>query len=70
MRMPKPWFRKASQTWYVQVVNLGPDRDKAFAEYHRLMAIEDPGADHNRNHTTAQLRSPQTYQRAGRFNGK
>ncbi|MEN1682009.1 MAG: tyrosine-type recombinase/integrase [Planctomycetota bacterium] len=39
-RIPKPWFRKG-RGWFVQLdrkqVPLGPDRDAAFAEYHRLM---------------------------------
>jgi hypothetical protein len=34
-RYPKPFFRKSRQLWYVQLagrqVNLGPDRDAAFA---------------------------------------
>ena len=35
-------FRKARQLWYVQIdgrqINLGPDRDAAFTQYHSLMA--------------------------------
>ena len=38
---PKPFFRKNRGLWYVQLdgkqVNLGPDRDEAFARYHKLM---------------------------------
>ena len=34
---PKPFFRKYRQLWYVQIdgrqINLGPDRDAAFAQY-------------------------------------
>ncbi|QDT69459.1 site-specific tyrosine recombinase XerC [Planctomycetes bacterium MalM25] len=41
MRQPKPWFRKQTQCWYVQIkgrqIKLGPDRDAAHAEFHRLM---------------------------------
>jgi hypothetical protein len=37
----KPFFKKARQTWYVQLegkqLNLGPDRTQAFARYHELM---------------------------------
>lgn len=39
---PKPFFRKARQLWYVQLggrqINLGPDREAAFARYHEVMA--------------------------------
>lgn len=38
---PKPFFRKNRRLWYVQIDgkqhNLGPDRDKAFELYFRLM---------------------------------
>jgi integrase len=40
-QFPKPFFRASRQTWYVQIhgkqVNLGIDRDKAFAKYYVLM---------------------------------
>lgn len=40
-RFPQPFFRIPRQRWYVQIgkkqYNLGPDKEKAFAEYHRLM---------------------------------
>ncbi len=40
--IPKPFFRKNRNRWYVQLsgkqINLGEDRDAAFAEYYRLMA--------------------------------
>src|SRR5262245_18766978 len=39
---PKPWFRPARNTWYVQVdgtqTNLGADRGRPFATYRALMA--------------------------------
>lgn len=42
MRQPKPFFRKQTQTWYVQLngrqINLGPNEKAAWAEYHKLMA--------------------------------
>ena len=38
---PKPFFKKARKSWYVQInqkqVKLGPDRDEAFCQYHQLM---------------------------------
>ena len=38
---PKPFFKKARGCWYVQIsgqqINLGPDRDSAFQQYHQLM---------------------------------
>lgn len=38
---PKPFFREKRRLWYVQIdgkqLNLGPDKESAFAEYHRLM---------------------------------
>ncbi|MEM8669324.1 MAG: tyrosine-type recombinase/integrase [Planctomycetota bacterium] len=45
MRRPKPFFRKQTRTWYVQLgkkqINLGPDEDKAWAKYHELMLDRD-----------------------------
>jgi len=42
MRIPKPFFREQTQTWYVQIGkkqhNLGKDKDKAQTKYHRLMS--------------------------------
>ena len=39
---PRPFFRAPRGLWYVQIdgrqVNLGPDRDEAFRQYHDLMA--------------------------------
>jgi integrase len=38
---PKPFFKKARGVWYVEInrrqINLGPDKDKAFHQYHQLM---------------------------------
>lgn len=38
---PKPFFKKARGVWYVEInrkqVNLGPDKDEAFRQYHQLM---------------------------------
>lgn len=45
---PKPFFRAPRKRWYVQIngtqINLGPDKDAAFREYHRIMgaANDDP----------------------------
>ena len=40
-REPQPFFRSATKSWYVQLgqrqVPLGPDKDAAWDEYHRLM---------------------------------
>ncbi len=42
MRKPKPWFRKSTKSWYVQIdgvqVPLGRDKEEAQQKYHRLMA--------------------------------
>ncbi|HEY2828017.1 MAG TPA: hypothetical protein VGJ04_10485, partial [Pirellulales bacterium] len=42
MRMPKPFFRKQTQTWYVEIDgkqhNLGPDKDAALKQYGNLIA--------------------------------
>lgn len=42
MRQPKPFFRKFTKTWYVQIgttqINLGKDKAEAFAKYHEIMA--------------------------------
>jgi integrase len=38
---PKPFFKKARGCWYVEInrrqINLGPERDAAFQQYHQLM---------------------------------
>lgn len=38
---PKPFFKKARGVWYVEIdrkqVNLGPDKEEAFRQYHQLM---------------------------------
>lgn len=40
--IPKPFFRPARKTWYVQLhgrqINLGKDKDAAFKRYHEIMA--------------------------------
>jgi integrase len=42
MRQPKPWFRKSTKTWYVQLdgrqVPLGKDKEEALRKYHQLMS--------------------------------
>lgn len=42
MKQPKPFFRKFTQSWYVQIgkrqINLGRDRKQAWQKYHDLMA--------------------------------
>jgi integrase len=39
---PKPFFREPRQRWFVQIggkqINLGPDKDEAFRQYHKIMA--------------------------------
>jgi len=39
---PKPFFKKGRGVWYVEInrkqINLGPDKDAAFRQYHQLMA--------------------------------
>ena len=46
MREPKPFFRKQTGTWYVQIGkkqhNLGPDEQVAKQKYHALMAGRQP----------------------------
>jgi integrase len=41
MRKPKPFFRKFTNTWYVQLgrqqINLGPEEEAAWNQYHQLM---------------------------------
>ncbi|QDT13489.1 tyrosine-type recombinase/integrase [Planctomycetes bacterium K23_9] len=45
---PKPFYKKARGLWYVQIdrkqINLGPDRDEAFRQYHQMMS--QPRAEH------------------------
>jgi hypothetical protein len=39
---PRPFFRTPRNRWYVELdgkqINLGPDKDEAFRQYHQLMA--------------------------------
>lgn len=46
--IPKPFYRKSRGRWYVQLdgkqINLGTDRDAAFADYYRLMADAQSGS--------------------------
>ena len=46
-RQPRPWFRKQTGSWYIQLngrqVSLGKDRQKAFEKYHALMAGNNGG---------------------------
>ena len=43
-RIPKPWFRQQTQSWYVKINgvqhSLGNDKKAADKQYHRLMAGE------------------------------
>jgi hypothetical protein len=43
-RIPKPWFREQTQSWYVKLNgvqhSLGKDKKAADKQYHRLMAGE------------------------------
>ena len=45
MKQPKPFFRKFTGTWYVQIgkrqINLGRDKKTAWDKYHQLMAERD-----------------------------
>jgi integrase len=49
MREPKPFFRKQTKTWYVQIGkkqhNLGPDEEVAKQKYHALMSGRQPITD-------------------------
>ena len=44
MRQPKPFFRKQTKSWYVQIgkrqINLGRNKEQAWAKYHELMASD------------------------------
>ena len=43
MRQPKPWYRKSTRSWYVQIgrkqVRLGRDQGQAWVKYHELMSV-------------------------------
>ncbi|KLU04617.1 phage-like integrase [Rhodopirellula islandica] len=60
-RQPKPFFRKQTQSWYFstggQQINLGKDKDAAFAKFHQMMA--DPATIATDNTTLYEL--SQTY---------
>lgn len=47
MRNRKPWQRSQNGVWYVQIdnkqINLGRNKEAAFAEYHRLMTARGQG---------------------------
>lgn len=46
---PRPFFKKVRGLWYVEInrkqINLGPDREEAFRQYHQLMARPRETAD-------------------------
>ena len=46
-KYPKPWYPHARGVWYVTIdgkqFNLGPDKDQAFEQYHRLMTMRLAG---------------------------
>ncbi|WP_149499221.1 FAD dependent oxidoreductase family protein [Roseiconus lacunae] len=49
MRRPKPFFRKQTRSWYVQLgkrqISLGPDEENAWKKYHELILDrEEPTA--------------------------
>ena len=50
--VPKPFYRKSRDTWYVEVdgrqINLGKDRESAFQRYHAIMATP---AEVRQNHS-------------------
>ena len=43
MRHPKPWYRKSSKSWYVQIdqkqVRLGRDKQAAWMKYREFMSV-------------------------------
>ncbi|MEZ6063746.1 MAG: site-specific integrase [Planctomycetaceae bacterium] len=45
MKQPKPFFRRFTKSWYVQIgrrqINLGRDKKLAWEKYHELMAKQD-----------------------------
>lgn len=47
--IPKPFYRPARKTWYVQLhgrqINLGKDKDAAFKRYHEIMAAGPEPSD-------------------------
>jgi integrase len=49
MRIPKPFYRRQTKTWYVQLGkkqhNLGPDQEKAKQKYHVLMTGRQVASD-------------------------
>lgn len=48
---PKPFFRKSRKTWYVELngkqINLGRDKESAFAAYHKLLACPEAAPKQN-----------------------
>jgi integrase len=73
---PKPFFKKARKSWYVQIdrmqIKLGSDRDEGFRQYHQLMqqpaeqAVASPDSLVNIIDAflewTEQNRAPDTYE--------
>lgn len=74
MRVPKPWLRKQTKTWYVQIdgrqVALGKDKEAAMRKFHALMAGRRSGEVHRVDELfdaylefVQRNRAPETYQR-------
>lgn len=77
MRQAQPYFKKSHRAWYVNLGGkthrLGEDKEKAWKEYHRLMAADEAQAPLTSNATVAALleqfltwtqanREPRTYE--------
>lgn len=50
MRIPRPYLRKQTQTWYIQLgkkqIRLSRDKKEAFEKYHEIMADRGMAAVH------------------------
>lgn len=80
MRQPKPFFRNFTQSWYVEIrgkqINLGRDKELAWAKYRQLVASPDELDSHTTTvvalferylEWVATNRSPATYKAASRY---
>ena len=80
MRQPKPFFRQFTKSWYVEIrgkqINLGRDKDKAWAKYRQLIATPEELDSHTTTVVAVfefylewvqRNRSPATYQAAQRY---
>ena len=65
--VPKPFYRKSRETWYVEVdgrqISLGKDRDATFQRYHEIMATPPDERQRRSRGTTSGMNLTELFDR-------